>query len=211
LLVPKDAKISSTASVDGNGQFHYERAWASHTLTAGKDYDELSFEVEYPDFQAEIYYLPVSSKAQRNFNFKLKTPVAVENLGVEIEEPLRATSFKVKPTGYEKSNDGTFNYYLYNYGKQEAGREFLFQISYLKADVQPSLNQLGTENTPVANQRYKAVIWLLLAVALVVAGVSGATFRLKTTKVNTASFCPRCGSRLKKNSRFCAYCGVKIS
>ncbi|HEX21089.1 MAG TPA: hypothetical protein ENH19_00360, partial [Actinobacteria bacterium] len=107
ILIPKGAKVSSTAAIDPDGKFQYDRAWATHKVTPGTDYDILTYETIYPRFQTELYYQQLGTDKQRNLNLTFKTSMVSDNLQVEIQKPLRATDFKITPsTSNTADNEG---------------------------------------------------------------------------------------------------------
>ena len=139
MLIPKSSGVASTAAVDPNDQFQYDHAWATHKITPGTDYNVLTYETIYPNFQCELYYYPIGAEQQRNFDFSFKTAMATENLQIEIQKPLKASAFKITPPSNETAIIDGFTYYLYNFKNPKAGQEIGYNISYLKDTFEPSI------------------------------------------------------------------------
>lgn len=215
LFVPKETVISSTAEVDENGQFQYDYAWPTHSVVSSFNYKELSFETRYPTFQAEVYWQTISSSPTRSFNLQLKTPVAVENLNVEIQEPLKATNFKLEPQAAEVSNDGTFNYHRYSFGSQPAEKELIFKVAYEKSTNEPSLdNQLPATSVNDVSNRSTLSLWIFIGLSLIITAIVASFFRLRYASAplskEKAVFCSQCGQRLEKKDKFCINCGRPV-
>lgn len=232
LFIPKNAKIASTASVDTNGQFQYDHAWQTHQVTSGSTYDELTFETIYQGYQCEIYYNPIGSASQRNFNFLFKTSTAVDNLAAEIQKPRNATDFKIEPKPAKKSNDGNFDYYSYNLGSQPAGRELSFKVSYKKKDLQTSMavkpsDLASGQDTNNPGGRAGSIRAALLLLGIIGTGILVALWRVRSVaaaakptkrfspskpavKAKQKLYCRNCGGSLDKKNKFCPQCGRKI-
>ncbi|HEX21090.1 MAG TPA: hypothetical protein ENH19_00365 [Actinobacteria bacterium] len=139
IFIPKSSGVASTATVDSDGQFQYDHAWTTHKVTLGTEYDILTYETIYPNFQCELYYYPIGAEKQRNFHFTFKTAAAAKNLQIEIQKPLKAANFKITPPTTDTAISEGFTYYLYNFKNSEAGQEIRYNISYSKDTYQTSI------------------------------------------------------------------------
>ncbi len=226
ILIPKGAKVSSTAAIDPDGKFQYDRAWATHKVTPGTDYDILTYETIYPRFQTELYYQQLGTDKQRNLNLTFKTSMVSDNLQVEIQKPLRATDFKITPSTSNTADNEGFTYYLYNYKNPEVGQETSYTVSYKKDTNQPSTNG---QNQPVSpTSRSNTIIGILAALVLIGGGIGAAIWRAKSVneaqkkktksyptakygkKTKKKHYCADCGAELKKKDKFCPSCGKPV-
>lgn len=223
ILIPKGAKVASTAAVDPNGQFQYDQAWASHKVTPGADYDVLTYETIYPNFQCELYFNQIGAEKQRNFDFTFKTAMAAETLQIEIQKPLKSSNFKITPSTTNTADSEGFTYYLYSLNNPEIGQESSYTVSYTKANNQPSTTG---QTKPVNHQsRRNAILGILAALILIGGSIGAAVWRSSSVnkvqkkklknyptakygkKTKKKHFCANCGAELKKKDKFCPACG----
>lgn len=237
LYIPKGARVSSTAAVDSQGQFQYDQAWNSHTVTPGDDYDLLEYETMFPNFQAEIYYSPVGQEAQRNFDFKIKTPFEVKSLLFEIQKPLEATDFKVEPASANVDTRENFEYHNYSFTEMPADKEFNYKVAYNKANSKPSVstqpgqvNTTGGGATASGGSQGNTVLVMVLILGVLATGVILGVWRSRASsapvlvgkqynsskynkkqkpKAKNAKYCGSCGAKLEEGAKFCAGCGAK--
>lgn len=94
-------------------------------------------------FVFEYYYEAASvTKPKRSFTYKWTAPAPMENVNIEIQEPLRVKNFKVaRPGGASRTDDQGFKYVKYTYSGVSKGQSFEFPVSYTKSDSNPSVEK----------------------------------------------------------------------
>lgn len=145
--------------------------------TAG-DWIQIKFSTPAQDFRVE-YYDPtlVKSGTKRNFTFRWPGDYAVDNLTLEIQQPVNASGMTFTPSvgpGQVSSSDG-LTYYNLLAGKVNAGTTFDLSMTYNKSDdslTSPSQYQAAKANQPVTGTTSGRVIvdqmlpWIIGGVGL---------------------------------------------
>ena len=225
LFIPKNARLSSTSSINSSGEFEYDRAWKTHQVKSTTETDELSYEVDSQDFQFELYVNPVKGGGRRRVAFDFLPSVNIGEMMVEVQKPARALNFKLEPTSNQASVDenGLENH-LYQFKDLKPKEKLKFLISYEKPDSRPSVTPGDTPGA--ARPRTLALVIVAAFAALLivlwrvrVATMSapqvrpvGAKKNNKNIKNNAtrAKYCPACGETVGKKTSFCAHCGEKL-
>lgn len=104
----------------------------------------------------EYYYNPVSGAGKRDLEIDLAPGFAVGQLRVTVQEPLRASEFKLDPppqsTGKEEVQGQTFTTYYYSYSNFPADGKLRFRLSYNKADANPSVSNAAKQASTSAQE-----------------------------------------------------------
>lgn len=136
-----------------------------------------------PGFQFEYYADLLSGRPQRTFAVEVAFPLAVEDLEVSVEQPLRSTGFTLTPAPARTATGGGFTYYLYAEDRWPAGKVWSVRGTYRKEDDEPSLPRTAALPGPAPPGVLQPgaappagpgpLIWLLPALLGVIAGVAG--------------------------------------
>jgi hypothetical protein len=238
IAIPKgdDVRLTATSVVDPSNQFQYDRAWETHEVVHGQDMDILTYEAIYPTFQFEIYMKPVSGKGKRNFDFTLPVISNIKVLDVNIRKPVRAENFQVTPVAAETKQEEQFEDYLYSFSNVTPGQNFSFNVSYDRADSNPSINKETGEVDTSGGSRSTAVI--AIGIVVLIGGALGlGIWRMSATATPIArpvakpgntkgnkskgsaekkgngkknKFCPQCGEKIDPGAKFCPDCGKDL-
>lgn len=228
IFIPKGARVSSTAAVDTSGQYQYDQAWNSHTVTPGADYDVLEYETVFPEFQTEIYFSPVGQATARTFDFKFKSPVDIGTLDIEVQKPSEATEYKVEPVSSNINNRENFEYHNYSFTDVPADKEIGYKVTYNKVNNKPSVNtQQGQVNTTgggttnVGGGRGNTIMIMAIIFGLLGTGIAVGVWRSRTTTAAAPAGkqfkTPKYGKSQKnqrpkpKKDKHCGNCGEKLA
>lgn len=112
------------------------------------DWSELVIPITLPaDIRVE-YYDPslVKNGSNRQFTFTWPGDAAVNNLTVQIQQPIRASQMTIKPgTVQESTGQDGMKYYNLNVGAVPAGQQVEVQVQYVKDN-----DELSNQSLPVA-------------------------------------------------------------
>lgn len=238
IAIPKgdDVRLVATSAIDPNGQFQYDAAWNSKELVDAGEMTILTYEIIHPEFQFEIYLQPVDGRGKRDFNFALPSISEIKTLSVDIKKPVRAEEFKATPVAARTTQDGEFENHLYSFSNVSPGQKYAFNVTYNRADSNPSVDkQTGFVDTSGGSSQTALIVILVVTVIGVAIGVG--MWRMRAAPVTPARARPVKGktgtksggkgkSKNKSQSgskggakgkdaqpqkkKFCASCGEKI-
>ncbi|MHB1125816.1 MAG: hypothetical protein ACYC2T_02510 [Bacillota bacterium] len=137
------------------------------------DYDEVVWRTsrtiqpgeEFP-VMFEYNYLPMQAAGERNMDVSFMASFPVEQLNVEIKQPLRSTSFTVDPQPQSQGQvddsltTEKFNVFNYSYSDVKKDDKLSFNIKYTKEDSEPSVDKNAaapTTGTPQGDSAGKKV------------------------------------------------------
>lgn len=187
-LIPKDAFIGMACEVTETGGHTCK---PTQRVNKG-DYDELSYVVQSrPTLFFEYYYNPLKGDTNKSFDFIYKPVYEIDDLKVEVQEPLKATNFKLDPLSTESSTDSAgFKYDLYGFKSVKKDQPIGIKVSYTKSDPKPSVEKKqdqggATQSAPGAatsgaTNSNNILIIILAIVAIVSVFFSG--YWLSTSK-----------------------------
>ena len=110
----------------------------------------------YP-IHLEYYYNPLPGTGEKTFEYRFIAPTAVEKASIGVLQPLKATDFKMDPSGIMmgQTSDG-FNTYGLDRSGLKPGDEIKFTVSYKKDDPNPSVKPpwetQGAQSQPGTNE-----------------------------------------------------------
>jgi hypothetical protein len=205
---------------------------APYQVAAGAERSQVVFSVPERTFQFEYYADVITGRPERAFSIDLLFPTSVGALEVAVEQPRRASGFRLSPAAGSTTAAGGFTYHLYPAQPWPAGRVWRVRGSYQKADSEPSLPRPGPPaGSPAAGPpaRSAATPWLAaLGGFLLGAAVVGAIWFLRRERRagqragsgrrlsrggegdregDRTRHCPNCGARVRPQDRFCQRCG----
>jgi hypothetical protein len=145
-LVPKGSVISDACSLSYEGQ-HFCQLYK--TVNKGP-FDEVSLLLPYPNFYLSFHTPRIDvTKHERKFDYRIKTNHPVNDMEIDIQQPLRSSSFHVSPpeeaTRLEEKDDSIsvvkgFKHFVYALNGIAKGQETVFKFDYIKKDPKPSVD-----------------------------------------------------------------------
>ncbi|MGB9673785.1 MAG: zinc-ribbon domain-containing protein [Anaerolineales bacterium] len=205
------------------------------------DWSEISFSATMPQIQLE-YYDPSLKKSanERNFVYQWQGDYAINELIIQVQQPLGASGMTITPNMSKSStgNDG-LTYYSTEAGELDAGQSFQVSLTYQKSNDNLSAESLQVQpSVPIGNvitTRRRLINYLpFILGGLGFLLIIGAAFwwywqsgigkssakgtRHKRRLVIAAEevipqgivYCPHCGKRALPGDRFCRTCGTKL-
>ncbi|KPL21878.1 MAG: hypothetical protein AMJ93_08525 [Anaerolineae bacterium SM23_84] len=229
--VPRGAQINQMAVMDVS-----TGATTGQPFDAQPDPDDarwslVTYTLDNAHFFYEYYYNPLEGETDKQFTYAFSSPQPVENLLLEVQQPLAATNFTLDPSPtIARFDEGLgFTYHQFNVGSLAAGEESAIAVSYTKANPEPSLSRaevmaMQTQDEPseippaveTGHAGSPAPTWTLVllgAVALVSVG-GFVWYRSQPSSVSTAavarvSASPQ-ASKARSSAGFCTECGATL-
>ncbi|MDD2695508.1 MAG: zinc ribbon domain-containing protein [Anaerolineales bacterium] len=213
----------------------------TYTREVNGEWSQISFTATMPEIQIE-YYDPqlVKQGTQRRFAYHWPGDYAIENLIIQVQQPLGVEEMNITPAlGAQSTDENGLTYYTTQAGALAAGNTFDVTLEYQKTGDGLTSESLQVKpSAPVSNitssQRNTLLVlpYFLagLGVALIVGGGlwywrSGVARsapaprrrRKSAPGRETASqtpeeyiYCRHCGKRALPNDRFCRACGTRL-
>lgn len=180
-FIPKDAVISDVCSLSPEGQ-HYCQLY--EVVKGDEERDMAVMSLPFSNFYLSFHTsaLDVTSE-KRDVEYSILANHPIENVEVDIQQPLRSSEFSITPAGGEQSEKKEFNHFNYELKNIAKGEERSFKISYVKTDTKPSVDiKYGTMagnrvwGSPYDRQRNaKTLIYVIFGTGIAVA-VGGLTW-----------------------------------
>ena len=164
-LVPAGARLYAAAYQGEQGDLVYATSQNTKpSTTAG--WDELSYEVESPLFQLEYYQNDaIKGGPDKVISYDYRFFYPVDDLTVEVQQPLRATNFVTKPeTQSVLTGEKGIRYYQLRFGNTEAAKPLPLEISYTKADNEPSVIPQAQQAPPPTATAETDANWTVLGI-----------------------------------------------
>ena len=180
-FIPKGAVISDVCSLSPEGQ-HYCQLY--EVLEGEGDWDRVLMSLPFSNFYLSLHTEALDLTSEnRAVEFSVLANHPIENIEMDIQQPLRSSAFKIDPADGDQSEKKGFNHFKYEMEDVSKAEELLFKISYVKADIKPSVDiKYGTMasdsriwGSPYDRQRNaKTLIYIIFGtgVAAFVAGLS---------------------------------------
>ncbi len=144
LLIPTGATLNAAAFENEKGTLVHADVSRKAADTPG--WDVASFEVSSVAFQFEYYHNTIKGGPDKSISLDYQFLYPVDTLTVEAQQPLRATNFVTKPETKDiVTGGGGFRFYRFSYSKIDAGKALPLEISYTKADNEPSITRQAPE------------------------------------------------------------------
>lgn len=231
-LLPKDAEIGQACALTESGEHQCQ---VYETAIEG-DFKAVTYKLPLRTFFVDFYWNPLSSDAAKSFDYSFNAPYAVDHLEMEVQQPLKATDFKVTPTAMSQGSDEKgFKYARYTYSTVQSGQDYRYSVAYNKTDPKPSVEktlQGGAPQGQAAGAQGGAgfsfsplVILLSITVSILLALVGyvivtarggGKAVRpayshagVARTK-RSAKFNKGQGSKQMRTGKFCTSCGTGV-
>ncbi len=170
--IPAGAKITGIGEVDPNGNFTYNYTTSYPPVEPGTDWDIATIEVKnYRQLQIDYYYDPglPQGAGQRSFPLLTQMPLDVGQLLLHVQQPARATDFKIDPAlqGSGTADDG-FTYWVGAYPEVKAGSTLGHLVSYNNPD-----GGLSTDSGESGSTQVSTNTVLLAAILIIVICIGG--------------------------------------
>lgn len=231
--VPRGAQINQMAAIDMATGATSAKPFASAFDPDDPRWALITYELDDPHFFYEYYYNAIEGGPDKAFTFTFSSLQAVEDLLLEIQQPLAAEAFTVAPAAtVARFDEGAgFVYHQFNLGALPGGEEVSIDVRYVKTDPAPSVSREALAASPAAAAPTEGVglaterpIWLWTV--LIAAGVAGGGYVWRRERAGSARasqapaparpgapalavrFCVRCGVELRPDARFCHACGA---
>ena len=107
---------------------------------ATSDALSVSYTLPIPTYYLEYYWDGIKGLPEKSFTFKYVSPYAADTLELEVQQPLKATDFKLaQPYASASSDSLGMKYYHYVFNNVTAGQVISVGASYNKPDAKPSV------------------------------------------------------------------------
>lgn len=178
-LIPKGSVISDACSLSHEGQ-HFCQLY--RTVNKG-EHDEVSLLLPYPNFYLSFHTPRLEMKGEKKeFSYLIKANHQIKILEVDIQQPLRSTSFNISPPASATASEINstisvikgFNHFAYKLEGVSKGQESAFKIDYIKSDPKPSVDIKYTSmqtppsrTAPYETQRnIKTIIYMIFGTGI---------------------------------------------
>ncbi|MBI2832460.1 MAG: zinc ribbon domain-containing protein [Chloroflexi bacterium] len=100
----------------------------------------INYTLPLPNFYLEYYYDGIKGQPDKTFSYEFKAPYPIANLSLEVQQPLRSSSFNLTPSNASVSSGSQgFKYYVYSFKDVAKGQVISVNGSYTKSDSKPSV------------------------------------------------------------------------
>ena len=238
--IPSSAQINQMAVMDLELQGPRALPYETQIDPTDSSWQLVTYTLTNPHFFYEYYDVSPGTGSQKQFTFTLKSPVDVEVLSVEIQQPLKADNFSVEPeTVVTRSDPSGFTYWQMPERSAGADEAVEYLVRYTKSDPNPSIVretavlESASETAPATTNDPNAppLSWIGLTVigAAFIIGAGFIRYRIRANKDESIieaqpttepmdvgmtavqpRFCTHCGQPLPPKARFCPYCGEGV-
>jgi hypothetical protein len=170
ISIPSGARLHAVAYPDETGNL-LTLPW---TIEPGDDDQTVVFDLDQPGFVVEYYTALVTPPPSRSFDLNLVAPYATGQSSLALRQPARASAMRTTPALVPGGLDALGNpTYTLELGALEAGQSVPLQVSYTKADADPSVSGLAVAETPTVGST-DGQNWRPLIVGVAVGVLAGA-------------------------------------
>jgi hypothetical protein len=190
LPIPKGAEIIGAGMISEQNELLLH----PHQVLPGDTQDTLQLNLPVPRFFVEFYYNPfTTSGPEKRFVYPALTPYPIQLFEVDIQQPLKATAFKLDPSPMERMTDNQgFTYHQFTYrdvGKEESRT---FTIAYTKTATTPSVSKQQPTPQPTEKARTRSdntlvVLSIFAGAILLFAGCAWLLQRSQRQRMPTTS------------------------
>lgn len=181
-LVPSTAVMYSAGSLDANGK--YTGGPPNRVASQIPGWDLISYTITTNTFRVEYYNDIIKGQPDKTIDYQFMTYLPINGMTVAVQQPLKATNFKVEPAGTASSDSQGFNIQTYTYDSIQPADSLNWQISYYKADNVPSITQTpaaGTAGTGGSGGLSTGLV-IIIVVIVVVAGIGAVYFMTQRSR-----------------------------
>lgn len=230
-FVPAGAQINQMAAMNVTTGQTTPQVYDTLPHPTDSRWTAVSYTLDNAHFFYEFYYNPLPNNANKQFTYVFNTPLPVDDLQIEVQQPKTAENFTLTPVASSRRVDNFgLTIHQTDSGPVAAGADVSVGVSYRKSDTTPSVSreqvmalQSGGEETAVSvsnphiqpqTTQERGVTMLVGLAGLAGIAVIGRFFWLRHTptthKPRRAKFCSQCGSPLKTAAGFCHQCGEAV-
>jgi hypothetical protein len=154
LPIPKGAEIIGAGMISEQNELLLH----PHQVLPGDTQDTLQLNLPVPRFFVEFYYNPfTTSGSEKRFVYPAPTTYPIELFEVDIQQPLKATTFTLDPAPREQMTDNQgFTYHQFTYRDVGKGQSQTFTIAYTKTAATPSVAKQQPTPQPTEKARARA-------------------------------------------------------
>ncbi|MDO8636606.1 MAG: zinc ribbon domain-containing protein, partial [Dehalococcoidia bacterium] len=178
------SEINQVCAIKQPGDVHLCQLYDTSTE---QDNLNISYTLPIPTYLLEYYWDGIKGLPDKSFTFKYQAPYAVDKLDLEIQQPLKASDFKLVPNYASVNSDNLgMKFYHYIFNNVTPGQVISVDASYVKGDNKPSVAKKpgsGTGSSTGAGGGLN-YYWILgIAAAAVVAFITYKVFNRKPAYV----------------------------
>lgn len=177
-FIPKGAIINDVCSLSPGGQ-HFCQLY---DIKEGDKYDTVHLSLPFSNFYLSFHLAPIDLEtAERRIEYVIKANHPIGSMEVDIQQPLRSSTFAISPSGGKEHNKKDFNHFTYTLENIPKGEDRIFKIGYVKKTKEPSVDVKFASMTgrrvwgsPYQTQRnVKTIIYIVFGtgIAMVVAAM----------------------------------------
>ena len=143
----------------------------------GTDDLTVSYTLPIPTYYLEYYWDGIKGQTDKSFSFKYTSPYAIDSLELEVQQPLKATDFKLaQPYASASADSRGFKYYHYTFNNVTPGQVITLDASYIKPDSKPSVAKQTGATGGTSSSGSNAYVLLGIGGALLVIVAFGFLF-----------------------------------
>ncbi len=232
LTVPAKATILATTYTSADGAYAAEQPYNATDL--GDGFKRVTYSVKAANYHLEYYDDLLRGLPDKTMDFVYRSPAVVDQLVLEVQQPLLATNFAVTPQTPNTRSENGFTFYTWQFSNVAVNQTVTVQARYTKNDSAPSVAATPVSaplpaTAPAAPAAPSLWSNVYLVAGLVVVGLAAmmglylyrqraqvpayARSRRPATGKRHAAvervFCTQCGRELKRDDNFCPKCGAK--
>jgi hypothetical protein len=241
---PPEATVAVSIPATSGGPFAVASAASEGAPLFNLDYDvtedgdSLIVTITTPDRLFSIeYYDPMLIDAEnRSYRYVWPGDLAVDELTVEVQEPLGAANLSIGPELGDSTvgADGLI-YHSAPMGPSESGQSLTVNLSYVKTDPRTTLEIVGPVETETDSDDgfpvWVIIVAVIVAIVVIVAVAAywrwqgrpavapagpapgprrrGRADAKQEGDATSQAFCTQCGHQLSSDDRFCPKCGAQ--
>jgi hypothetical protein len=233
VLIPSSASLLVTTFENQDGTLAAEQQ--SKPANQGDGYTRVTYTIKSPKYHVEYYDNLLRGSPDKVMDFAFKAVALIDQVTLEIQQPLKASNFSVNLPSPSVRDDNGFQVYSSSYSNVTAGQTLTAQVKYTKTDPNPSvLPTVAPANVPSTTPAATApgiwgnvfaIVALVLLVLVAVLGFyilqqrarhpasamaasrSGSRKQARRQAAARRVFCTQCGSALGPEDNFCPKCG----
>jgi hypothetical protein len=234
VLIPSSASLLVTTFENQDGTLAAEQQ--SKSANQGDGYSRVTYTLKTPKYHVEYYDNLLRGSPDKVMDFAFKAVALIDQVTVEIQQPLKASNFSVNLPSPSMRDDNGFKLYSSPFANVAGGQTLTAQVKYTKTDPNPSVVPAVApasvpSTTPAAtapsmwSNVFLIVALVLLALVAVLGFIilqqrarrpvsvmagsrSGSRKQARRQAAARRAFCTECGSALGPEDDFCPKCGA---
>ncbi|MBI5034663.1 MAG: zinc ribbon domain-containing protein [Chloroflexi bacterium] len=147
LLIPSNANLTVTTWENADGSLAPEQP--NQSVDAGDGFTRVTFTINQPNYHVEYYHDLLKGAPDKSMDWQFKSATPVDQVLLEVQQPLKATNFVLTPTTSTTRTDASgFKYYSYQFANVTTGQVLTTQAKYTKSDPNPSFQAPPSSQLP---------------------------------------------------------------